>query len=235
MSRNRGSIITKYKIDRRQNKKNSSAAIKNNFNITNNSKVDVEKTWYQIKVFGGADEVETQLIENMSKIINDPIEYSQYHVFNGAASFYVLGKSKADALLSCNGQITSSFGDGLLKIVRYTAKSDVYNDEQLASIKECIKNRVNLDQGVLDLSGISFEETLNKQDIRLKLHRSEYFTIVVKSLNSLFRGSDQNKRITTLNLEKNNFNYTSIGFLKNSLIDMFPNINRLSVAENQNC
>ena len=188
--------------------------------------------WYQIKVFGGADEVETQLIENMSKIINDPIEYSQYHVFNGAASFYVLGKSKADALLSCNGQITSSFGDDLLKVIRYTAKSDVYSNEQLESIKECIKNRVNLDQGVLDLSSLSFEETLNKQDIRLKLHRSEYFTIVVKTLNSLFRGSDQNKRITTLNLEKNNFNYTSMGFLKNSLIDMFPNINRLSVAEN---
>ena len=46
----------------------------NNFNITHNSKVDKEKAWYQIKVFGGVDEVETKLNEKMSKIINDPIE-----------------------------------------------------------------------------------------------------------------------------------------------------------------
>lgn len=232
MSRNRGSIIRKFKIDRRENIKVSPAAIKNNFNNINKSKVDVENAWYQIKVFRGADEVETQLIEKMSKIIDAPIEYRQYHVFNGDASFYVLGKGKADALLSCNRQLTSSFGDDMLKVVRYTAKSDVYRDDQLESIKQCIKSRVYLEQGVLDLSGLSFDKTLKKQGIRINLHRSEYFTIIVKTLDSLFRGSDQNKRITTLNLEKNNLSYKSIGFLKNSLIDMFPNINRLSVAEN---
>ena len=231
LSRKRGSIIKKYKVDRRSNRKISSAAsiTKDNFN---NSKLDVEKAWYQIKVFGGADEVETQLIEKMSLIIDDPIEYRQYHVFNDAASFYVLGKSKADALLRCNGQITSSFGDEMLKVVRFTAKSDVYSDHQLFIIEECIKNRVNVEQGILDLSGLYFDESLNKQDIRIKLNRSDTFTIVVKILNSHFKESDQNKRITTLNLENNNMKYTCITFIKNSLIHMFPNINRLSIAEN---
>ena len=232
LSRKKGSIITKHKVDRKRNIKVSSAAsiIKNKLNNRNNSKVDVK--WYQIKVFGGADEIENNLIERMSSIIDDPIEYRQYHVFNGAASFYVFGKSKADALLLCNGQLTSSFGDETLKVVRYTAKSDVYSDEQLESIKECIKNRINVDQGILDLSGLSFDETLNTQNIKLSLHRSDIFTIVVNILNSLFRESDQNKRITILNLENNKIKYISIPFIKNSLVVMFPNINRLSIAEN---
>ena len=80
--------------------------------------------------------------------------FLQYHVFNGAASFYVLGRSIADLIMICDGKITSICGDEKvclfkrlhldlennscffqLKVVRYTAKSDVYSDEQLASIQ----------------------------------------------------------------------------------------------------
>jgi len=244
LSRNRSSGINKYKLDRRRDTKISPAAsiIKERENYRDRTyknrinpkvEVDVEKTWYQIKVFSGGDEVETQLIQKMSEIIDEEIVYRQYHIFNGAASFYVLGKRKADLILNCDGQITSIVGDEKLKVVRYVAKSDVYSDEQIASIQECIKNRVNIDQGVLDLSQMNFDENLNKQNIRLSLFRCDTFTIVVDTLKNLFGQSDQNERITTLNLGNNRLRYTSITFIKNHLIDMFPNVNRLLIAENQ--
>ena len=91
-------------------------------------------------------------------LFNDDVYlFLQYHIFNGAASFYVLGKRKADLILNCDGQITSIVGDEKvcylllfkrlhldlkddsfffqLKVVRYVAKSDVYSDEQIASIQ----------------------------------------------------------------------------------------------------
>jgi len=245
LSRNRGSGINKYKLDRRRDTKISPAAsiIKerqnNRYKTMNKNRsnpkvdVDVENTWYQIKVYGGGDEVEAQLIQKMSEVIDQEIVYRQYHVFNGAASFYVLGRSIADLIMICDGKITSICGDEKLKVVRYTAKSDVYSDEQLASIQECIKNRVNIDQGVLDLSELNYDENLNKQNIRLSLYRCDTFTIVVKILRALFGGSDQNERITTLSLGNNRLNYTSITFIKDHLVEMFPNVNRLLIAENQ--
>jgi len=238
-SRNRDRDIRKgsRKIDNRKQRgsKISPAAsiIKGRETHQHRPRFDAEKTWYQVKIFSGGDEVETDLIKKMSGVLDQPIEYRQYHVYNGAAIFYVLGKSKADALLSCDGKITSICGDEKLKVLRWQAKADVYSDQQLHEIKECVKRRVNIDEGVLDLSDLSYDENLNNHDIRLQFSRCEYFTIVVKALEALFGGSDQNERIRTLNLEKNNINYTAVTFIRNSLVEMFPNVNRLLIAENK--